>query len=177
MWSLLAYAEEQIKIAKSDTKVDRYNPDDQILEDLVRYELNFKDECHDFCESVNYQLDKTKENIEEMLRSLKEQEIIEIENENSENIINESENDPDIIEEFNTDINDIANTTLSISELQLMMNLLANYQEKVNSNIIKHETNRIQRERELLKTQKNRALDYLYEIQDYCADLLQLDKH
>lgn len=146
------------------------------LEDYFLFEQNFQKECHDFCGIINHELSQVLSNFDSKLDKFNRLNPNSI-NIDESKISTDKENDVDeynIEEELKSvtdDINKIRKSSIETAELQLMMNYLPKYLNSTNTEYINQEYKKQEREAQIKNNQKVRALDILYEIQDFCAEI------
>lgn len=167
---------ESLKTKKKHDKVNGLISRNQILEELIQYEINFENEYRDFCAMVNSQLNQSCEEINKKLDSFGNLKLEKIVFKEGKTEDKSESNEEDEIKYFTNDINDIKQSHIETSELQLMMNCLPNYLDNINKEYINQEINKIENEKLLQKNQKIRALEFLYEMQDFCYGFMEVEE-
>lgn len=179
MEAIIENAKEKINAAKkiSESKPPKNSELNKIhkLEDYFLFKINFQKECDDFCGIINHELSQVLSSFNSKLEkfnnlNLDENKIIVDENE-----INNDKEDVNTIDDdinlFTNDINNIRKSSIETAELQLMMNYLPKHLSSTSTEYINQENKKQEKEAQIKNNQKIRALDILYEIQDFCAEI------
>lgn len=152
----------------------------QKLADMITYELNFESNCKNFCNMVNNQLSNSYEAIEAICSFAKSQLTqIDFDKLQIDEKTEKGNDEIDIEKELNTfvtDFNELRKLSANATELQSMINVLPEYQKIVNKAFLEQENDKVKRVSQQLKIKKIRATDFLYEMQEFCAGLINIDK-